>query len=43
MQAVFLHQSEFMEFHRKKYKHARKRGTGVKAAIEQLEKKKADL
>lgn len=39
MQAIFAHQIEFMEFHRKKYKHARKRGVQFKVYLEQKDQK----
>lgn len=42
MHGIFAHQAEFFEFHRKKYKHCRKRGTGAKVLLEQLEKKKQE-
>lgn len=39
MQAVFAHQIEFFEFHRKKYKHVRKCFAQAKAILEQKDSK----
>ncbi|CAD8149787.1 unnamed protein product [Paramecium pentaurelia] len=40
MSAIFAHQIEFMEFHRKKYKHARKRSVQFKVVLEQREQQR---
>ena len=40
---LFRHQAEFFEFHRRKYKNIRKRGSAVKMYIENLEKKRNEL
>ncbi|CAD8057910.1 unnamed protein product [Paramecium primaurelia] len=43
MQAIFAHQIEFMEFHRKKYKHARKRSVQFKVVLEQKDQKQQHI
>lgn len=42
MQLLYVHQSEFNEFHKKRQKLAKKKALMAKAAFEQILKKKED-